>query len=516
MLEKLLKIYPKGSDITIMNVMYQYSRKDEQGVRQPDFLMLVYKDNTTGKKNHIIIKKPTYRFYRLKKEYGKPNYNLLFIPESKVDPIEVPYCNFFKELANCLDNDAIATYNDVMSSGDRRVIREGEQKIQTDPRLFNSDQSIEDHYRLEFSKLYTNNIGKLHKAFFDIENDIKYINNEFPDPKEAEAPINAISFHDEAANVQFSFLLRNKENPLVGKLEYEYKTGSFTPEDIHDFVKNTLGYKKMTRMGLMDTEFRLFWFDTEIELLRTFFLTVYKYDPDFIEGWNSSGFDLNYIIHRIQKLGYDPATIMSDPNWEMPYLRHHIDEKNKNDLPERGDYTYLACNTIWMDQMIQFASRRKAKYGSFNSFKLDDIGELTAGIHKLDYSDITTNIGELPWLDYKTFVLYNIMDTIVQKGIEQKTNDLEYIFAKCIVNNTSYQKGHRQTVYLINRMTKEWSQLGFIIGNNANKNNPEPPKFQGALVGDPLKTSDKYKLKIDGQPIMVADNMIDFDQLKVA
>ena len=72
----------------------------------------------------------------------------------------------------------------------------------------------------------------------------------------------------------------------------------------------------------------------------------------------------------------------------------------------------------------------------------------------------------LPWLDYITFVLYNIFDVIVQKCIEYKTQDLEYIFAKCIVNNTSYKKGHRQTVYLINRMTKEFDKLGFVIGNN--------------------------------------------------
>ena len=89
-------------------------------------------------------------------------------------------------------------------------------------------------------------------------------------------------------------------------------------------------------------------------------------------------------------------------------------------------------------ESYSFASKRKAKIGSYKSFKLDDIGELETGVHKLDYSHITTKLAKLPRLDFKTFVLYNIMDTVVQKCIETQTQDLEYIFTKCLVNNTIY------------------------------------------------------------------------------
>ena len=192
-------------------------------------------------------------------------------------------------------------------------------------------------------------------------------------------------------------------------------------------------------------------------------------------------------------------------------LLHYVDMRNINDYAERGDFTKLACNTVWLDQMIQFCSRRKAKMGSFTSFKLDDIAYLTAKVHKLDYSHITNNLIELPYLDYKTFVLYNIIDVVNQKCIEAKSQDLEYIFAKCVVNCTTYAKGHRQTVYLINRMCKEWAKQGLIIGNNGNKWNQKPEKFQGALVENPLTTSDYSKIKISGIPIMLCDNALDFD-----
>ena len=307
--------------------------------------------------------------------------------------------------------------------------------------------------------------------------------------------------------------MRSPNNPQITEFENYYNTNG--SQFIYDFVSEAIGgWKKMTKYKLVNTEFQLRFYDNEIELLRDFIDTVYKFDPDFIEGWNSSAFDLEYIIHRIAVLGYDPVEFLSDPTWEFPFLYNHIDNRHINDFAERGDYTRIASNTVWMDQMIQFCSKRKAKMGSFTSFKLDDIAWLIAKVHKYDYSSITNDIGELPYLNYKIFVMYNIIDVISAKCIETSTQDLEYIFTKCIDNCTTYAKGHRQTVYLINRMGKEWYNMPekYIIGNNVNKNNPKPEKFQGALVENPLDTSDLLKQKTKyGSPLNIADNGVDFD-----
>ena len=506
MIEKVLKKYPPGSDITLMNCFYQYRKKNEEtGDYEDDFIVLLIKDNSTGKKEHFIIKKPKYKFYIVKPEYEVP-YNRLFIEEDKLNEYEVEYRRLEKEIAKLIGREA--DYNDAVSMGDKETIR----KLHADPRVFNSDQSIEDKYRHEFGKFYPNNVCKVNKAFFDIEVDGRYISTEFPEPELAEAPVNAISLFDERSNRVITFLLRNPQNPLIEHFEQDYISGRFRENDIRNFVQNAVGgYKKFVRNKLEYTSFELRFYDNELELLKEFFGMVILLDPDFIEGWNSSGFDNNYLIHRIYNLGADPAVVMSDPSWEKPYYKLFIDQKNINEYAERGDYLNINSNTVWIDQMIQFCSRRKAKMGSFTSFKLDDIGQLMAGVKKLDYSHITTNLTMLPYLDYQTFVLYNIMDTVVQKCIENKAQDIEYLFAKCIVNDTSYKKGHRQTVYLINRMTKEWFKLGYVIGNNVNKWNEKPPKFAGALVGDPLLTSDYAKIKLDGNPILVCDNLQDYD-----
>jgi hypothetical protein len=53
--------------------------------------------------------------------------------------------------------------------------------------------------------------------------------------------------------------------------------------------------------------------------------------------------------------------------------------------------------------------------------------------------------------------------------------------------------------------------MGLVIGNNPNKWNHKPEKFQGALVEDPLTTSDYAKIKIGGVPILLCDNAQDYD-----
>ena len=383
-------------------------------------------------------------------------------------------------------------------------------KLHTDPNIFFSDTDIEDHYRFKFANTYTNEIGKLNKAFFDIEVDGKWAKGDFVEL--GEVAINCVSFMDEATGKIYVFILRNQNNPLIEVFENKVRNGIINHQFLHDFVvKSVGGSKQAKKYKLENITFNINFYDYEIELIRELFMTMHMCSPDFIEGWNSSAFDLEYIIERVKVLGYDPADILCDQRWPIKVVKNYVDHKNINELAERGDYTFISGLPVFIDQMIQYASRRKSKIGSYKSFKLDDIGLLEAGVQKLDYHHITNSVTELPWLDFETFVLYNIMDVIVQKCIEIKTNDLEYIFSKCIVNNTSYKKGHRQTVYLINRMAADWYKMGYIIGNNVNKWNPKPPKYLGALVSNPLNTNDYSKIKIDGRAIWLCDNLQDYD-----
>ena len=496
--------YPEESDITILNTCYAYPKYEDGKKIDNDRLFLVYRDNKLGINKYKIIDKPDYTFYRLKDGVPIPNYNQLFVEKEKVEPVTVPFNKLEANIAHVVGKDE--EYKNFVFNRNKEAIRD----LHTEPSIFFSDVNIEDHYRFKFANSYKNDIFKLRKAFYDIEVDGKWAKGDFTEL--GECAINCVSYFDENSDTVYTFILRDERNPLIQEFEDKFNNGIFGWNEIHNFIVDAVGGEEQAEKNLlMKTKFSLIFFDQEIDLIRAFFQTVHKCSPDFVEGWNSSGFDMAYFIARIQMLGYSPEEVMSDPRWKIKYVKHYIDHRNINDPAERGDYTFISGTPVWMDQYIQYASKRKAKMGSYASLKLDDIGELEAHVHKLDYSHITHKVTELPWLDFQTFVLYNIMDTVVQKCIENKTQDLEYIFTKCLVNNTVYRKGHRQTTYLINRMANDWYKMGYIIGNNTNTNNPKPPKFLGALVGKPDNTSDYSKIKINGNIIWLCDNLIDYD-----
>lgn len=508
--ELIIPGYPKGSDLTILNTAYKARKyiKDEdhpdrKATIEKDYILILFRDNVKGVKRVHIIYEPLYTFYKLKDEYPEPSHNLFFIEKEKVEPYTCKYADILKAIAEVTDNTQF--FMDNVSSGNSS----NNAKLHTCTNIFMSDMNIENYYRFLFNLSYKNEPFKISKGFLDIETDGSYSISDFPES--GEVPVNAIAYCDEARNTTYQFILNDKKNPLVQKYKEDWETGRVTKNELHDFVVNAVGgYKKAVKYEVDKMQYRIVFFDSEIEMIATMFDVLNKTIPDFILIWNMA-FDLRFLIDRIIVLGYDPNDIICDKRIGESLLKFYVDERNKNEFAERGDFVNISSYSVWLDQMIQFASRRKGR-AQYQSFSLDSIGEVVAGVRKLDYSHITKNITMLPYLDMKTFSFYNVMDVIVQKCIEKSTQDCEYIFTKCLVNNTVYPKGHRQSVYLANRFSKDFFDYGFVIGNNKNKWNEKPSTaFPGACVGDPTHNSKDVYLKINGVPTYITENGIDFD-----
>lgn len=492
-----------GDDIVIMNTMFNRG-KDNEG-KYKECLDIVYKDNKSGQKFVEEITKPDYEYFMIHEDKSVP-YPRLFVPKSDVDSIVVPYRELEKDIAK--RTGMTEYFYDNISRGNR-----GEnKKLHMHPDIFNSDMNIEDHYRYRFDKLYKNEPGIITKSFFDIEVDGINIMGDFPEP--GEAPINAVSLIIQERQQVFSFLLRNEKNPQIAEFEANVNNGTIIPE-LQQFVIDAVGGPDMARKYNINFSYNFLFYDEddEINLIKDLFNAINSFKPDFVLAWNM-GFDIPYTIARIQRLGYNPNDIMCHPDFKNKFASYFIDERNKNEFAERGDFAQIASYSTYLDQMIQFASRRKGQ-SRFLAFSLDYIGEVIAKVKKLDYKHITTDIAQLPYKDYKTFVFYNIMDTVVQYCIEQMTGDLDYVFNKAVMNNVRYSKVHRQTVYLMNRGIKEFYNTddGYIMGNNVNKFNIKPSnKFPGAFVADPRQLNDYSRLKIYGRAIDVIANCVDFDK----
>lgn len=515
--KQLIPEYPLGSDITIINAMYHYGKRDQDtGEYNPDTMTIIYKDNTTGEKNFTVIDYPEYEFYMLKNNIPTPKYREYFEKEDNLYPIKCRYKNINFAIASALDN-----YNQNRESTDlyKRNIRNRDfaanKEFQKDFRVFGSDIPINDFYRMRFDEQYKNTESKVSRVFLDIEADGKLIPANVKDrfPRNGNCPINAISYMDREAMVLDSFLLNQEDvNPQVREFINSYNEKEFNKE-FKEFLVNTLGgEKRVESFNLQNLRIRVHIFDDELAMLKTLFKYINFTKPDFLMCWNMA-FDIPFIIDRIRVLGGNPEDIICPKEFPdrikfCEYVKDDLhDEWNKRD-----DYANITSYTVYLDQLIQFASRR-GNGSKFQSYSLDNIGEEVAGVNKLDYHHITNNLAELPYKAYRTFVKYNMMDVLVQYCIEYKADDILYVFDQALLNATEYKKIHRQTVYLTNRATVLFKQFGnFILGNNYNKYKPKPmTKYEGAYVADPTKFSDKNKDKINGRPIMRARNAIDFD-----
>ena len=502
----LIKGYAKNSDITLMNTLYLYPRKDETGKYDKGTLIVIYKDNVTGEKHKEEIEDPDYLCYRCIDP--TIDYHPLVTSKEFTEEYLFKYKDLDKEVAKLTNQ--MDAYRNNIENGNRKANK----LLHVSPgaNMLMSDMHIEENFRYRFSKEYKNDIIPISKSFLDIEVDAITA-----DPSEpvgsfkGKYPINAVTIILEEQNLVYTFLLRNKNNPLVEQFEKSINANLFS--ELKEFIIDSVGGSKQAhKYGVDSLKFNMCFYDEddEIRLIQDLFIVINKYKPDFTLAWNMA-FDIPYIIDRIRILGYDPSEIICHPDFEHKVAEYYVDDFHLNDIEARGDYGKISSYTIFIDQLIQFGSRRKGQ--SKMRLSLDNVGETQVGIHKLDYSHITNSVVQLPYLDYKTFVFYNIMDTIVQKCIEHKAGDIDYIFGKSIMNNTRYSKVHRQTTYLTNRMTDGFEKRNYIIGNNVNRllPNDTTETFDGAFVSDPTLLSDYSKMYVNGIPMMIFNILFDYD-----
>ena len=363
---------------------------------------------------------------------------------------------------------------------------------------------------MRFAEQYKNTETPVSRAYLDIEVDVKLSPTDFP--TNGNCPINAISYFEHDTKRLFTFLLNQKDvNPKSNEFCTTVDNREFN-EEFKGFLNETLGSEKVKDFKLENIQTKVLTYNDELTLLKDLFGYINYTKPDFLMVWNMS-FDIPFIINRILALGGNPKEIMCIHDISPLYENcNYIIDSDHEDFSTKGDYADITSYTVYLDQLIQFASRRRGG-AQYRSYSLDYIGNEMAGVQKLHYENIAANVMELPYNDYRTFVKYNMMDVLVQYCIEFKADDILYVFDKALLNCTEYKKVHRQTIYLSNRATIMFKNFGnYVLGNNLNKFKPKPTvKYEGAYVADPCKFGDKYKDKVNGVPIMRASNAIDFD-----
>lgn len=260
----------------------------------------------------------------------------------------------------------------------------------------------------------------------------------FPDPKEAERPVIAITLYDSYWNKYVTLVQR---------------------EDLKEDVE------------VKEDDWRVVYTNSE-ERLFSLFLELFKaFDPDLIGGWNVF-FDLAYIIRRAQVMNY------FDPRVLSPLGRVEVD---------------------WNERQVKIAGRHVFDFLSGYrrikrqpSYALKYVAEVEGVARKTEEAK---DIPELYASDLERLIIYNKTDVqIVNEledvvGILRQADDVRRFAGVSDINDTAYNSITLDTFSL--RVAKHFN---IVLPNKAHG---EKVDYEGAIVFNPVAGLHKWVVTLD-------------------
>ena len=471
-----------------MQLINTFYVKPSQG--ESDKIVYVVKDET-GKKGLKTIDEPDITFYANKEWEDIP---VLGKPIDEVNKITVPYRYMYKEIAEMLGDESMAFYKSCVNERRFNLLY----KLGLNPNIHGSDIDINDYYIGKFLDKYPVDKAELTltKSFMDIEVDISEYNG-FPDENIAPAPVNIITLVLQLPEVSIhTAILKDDRIPMSQDLDL------LLADDFQGYIKKSL--KEKFGKDYPDVNFKLY--SSEAELISSIFELINIHKPDMNGIWNRP-FDIKTMINRLNKLGKDAVKVICSP--EIPWTKLYYQDDTRNQAySDKNEHFHCTSFTNYEDMLINYAKLRKAA-GKKDSYRLEDIAqeELGVGKEEIPEDDIRT----FHLKDFKNFVLYNIVDSVILMELENKTKDMDQLYNVAMITRTRLHKALTKTVSIKNLATKFFLDNGFVISNNHNVDNVEGISFRGAHVANPLKNA-KWGMMIGGERSrFLFENVIDMD-----
>jgi DNA polymerase elongation subunit (family B) len=310
--------------------------------------------------------------------------------------------------------------------------------------LFESDVETTNRIVLDrYSKTEIKNIPKYDTFFLDIE---VHSEQGFPKPELAEHPITIITVYSTKQDKYFIF----------SEKEFDRE---FLPPNV--WVKI---------------------FATEAELLTSFVSFIKKFHPDFLSGWNSSGFDIPYIVNRCYKIIGESETKKMSP---LKYIR---EMKSKNKFgKEMQTYEIAGINCI--DYLHLY---RKYHQGEQESFKLGYIAKVELGETKLEFEG---TLKELYHNDWNRYAKYNFQDVVLLVKLDKRIQFMDLMIGICLNCRVPFEQFDKTTKVLdgafISRLSVDKIILPDVPPNDGND------QYAGAYVKDPVVGMHEWVMSFD-------------------
>lgn len=220
---------------------------------------------------------------------------------------------------------------------------------------------------------------------FDIE--VEVGDGGFPEPHRAKNPITAIGAHDSYRD----------EYRLWG-LQHD----SWADEDLTDDVVAELTERFGLDVAPDDVEIHA----SETQMLESFHDWFLECDPDIATGWNSSGFDVPYVIQRSWNVNARQIQ-----NWSLLGNPGAWAEEYNGET--QTSYSVQGRSTLDM-----FNAYQKTQYRDLDSYKLDAVAEAELGHGKVGLAG--DELDEAWTDDPVEFFAYNVRDVEAVVEIEDQ------------------------------------------------------------------------------------------------
>ena len=454
-----------GKNKQFIKSYYIKSKATDDGM---DKVLLITKDEYENKYLDII-EEPHLQFYVTKPEYWEGQ-NVNYIEKEKVDRMSCIFKDRYWAIPEMLgDMELTNEVHRLLGSGYYEDFKTARDLVDMDGRLHGSDINIEDQYINLLLQKYPdddNNNDYIRKGFYDIEVDGTEIDG-FPEPEEAEAPINMITYVDSYTHDVYVYILKYESET--------YKEALSKKDEIIEEI-----YQENIEIGF-EFNIDIIECETEIELIGRFLENVnQKTTPDFLLAWNAD-FDFATIFNRIKKLGQDPAEFFSPKEFPYKDAWYRLDT-GATDPANKSSSFMTTSYTNWLDQLALYASINKGAK-TLESYTLESVAQEELGAGKADYDG---EIIDLFQRDYTKFLQYGIQDSILLYRIENKIQHVELLYYMSIMTATRPTHVLKKTISLRNLGNIFYYDNGYIISNNRAKQFPrQAGKIAGGYVGDP-------------------------------
>ena len=200
-------------------------------------------------------------------------------------------------------------------------------------------------------------------------------------------------------------------------------------------------------------------FENEYEMLYVFFN---KYVPQMplITGWNFVNYDWKYLVNRCKKLNIDPSVASPSKRLTEPDM-----------IPlHRPVVDYMRIYSKW-DNKVDVKE----------SAKLDYVADQVLGLTKIKYNGTLKDLYEK---DFRKYVFYNIVDTILVMYIDKQISVLDTYLGLANISRVELAGAFSPIRMTEALLVREFYQKNRVLIRK--KEQQEEKTYEGAFVKDPI------------------------------